>query len=59
MDLDVPNKVVNEDVVIEAFSSELITLHPAMATMLRTSDGLKRVVANRNVDVDFSSTLFS
>ena len=59
MDLDVPNQVVNEEVVVETFSSEVITLHPVMATMLRTSDGLKLVVANHNVDVDFSSVLFS
>ena len=53
MDLDVPNQVVNEDVVVEAlFRAELTKMHPVMSTMLRTSDGLKLVVGNHVVDVD-------
>ena len=40
-DVDVPNQVVNEDVVVETlFRTELAKMHPVMLMMLRTSDGL-------------------
>ena len=55
MDLDVPNQVVNEDVVVEAFFLRVDHVAPCDGNDVANPQmGSKLVVDNHDVDVDFS-----